>query len=459
MSDAVIQIENLRKRYRLGELDPYRNVRGWISASVSAPFRWATGRPAAKPRSGPEYMWALDGISLEVAQGEVVGIIGANGAGKTTLLKVLSRITEPTSGTARIRGRIGSLLEVGTGFHQELTGRENVHLSGVILGMKRAEIRRKFDHIVEFAGVEQFIDTPVKRYSSGMQVRLAFSVAVHLDTEILLVDEVLAVGDAVFQLRSLEKMSEIASGGRTVLFVSHNMETIARLCQRGVLLDKGQVVLDGTPQECISQYLSAVRKSTGNDGQWVSLEERSGKSKQGGGPVRLTRFAVVNEQGLPQWNMACGGRLTAKIGYRLEAGAARQNVMFSITIANVYNHRIANCRSHDTFTVPFVVDGEGTAVCVIDRLPLRPGIYKFHVSCMTEAGPSDGVYEAATVEVEGTDFYPSGQVPAAAHGEVLFEHSWSKEPSEQLEIESALAHADGTSSEEFAISHQVPKAA
>ena len=231
----VIKTEGLGKRYRMGELAPYRGVR----RAMGAPVRWLRGNQGDEVPAGNDYMWALRDIDLEVRQGDVVGVIGANGAGKTTLLKVLSRITEPTEGMARIRGRIGSLLEVGTGFHQELTGRENVYLSGAIIGMRKAEIDRNFDQIVEFAGVEKFIDTPIKRYSSGMQVRLAFSVAAHLDTEILLVDEVLAVGDAVFQLRSLNKMSEVSRGGRTVLFVSHNMEDGGAAMRTGSSVGQG----------------------------------------------------------------------------------------------------------------------------------------------------------------------------------------------------------------------------
>ena len=248
-ADLAIQTEALSKRYALRALPTasYRTIREDIARLVRH-----GGRSGAKR----ETIWALDDVSLEIAQGEVVGIIGRNGSGKSTLLKILSRITEPTRGHADVRGRLGSLLEVGTGFHPELTGRENIFLNGAILGMRRSEIVRKFDDIVEFSGVSKFIDTPVKRFSNGMYVRLAFSVAAHLEPEILLIDEVLAVGDAEFQRRCLGRMDEIGRSGRTVLFVSHSMPTITRLCERAILLDKGRLIADGPAEAVVARYLS-----------------------------------------------------------------------------------------------------------------------------------------------------------------------------------------------------------
>src|SRR5271163_1233727 len=231
MSDIAIQAENLGKEYRLGEREPYLSLRDVLARAFQAPTRLFGGTPPAR-NGDATHFWALKDASFEIREGEVVGLVGRNGAGKSTLLRILARVTKPTLGFADIRGRIGSLLEVGTGFHQELTGRENVFLSGAILGMRRAEIARKFDEIVAFAEVERFIDTPVKRYSSGMYVRLAFAVAAHLEPEILVIDEVLAVGDVMFQRKCLGKMSEVGRGGRTVLVVSHNMPVIANLCQR-----------------------------------------------------------------------------------------------------------------------------------------------------------------------------------------------------------------------------------
>jgi lipopolysaccharide transport system ATP-binding protein len=260
MSDAAIRVQGLSKRYRYGEPARYRAFRDTLADALTARFRGFAGRLAARPSRSPatsdSHFWALRDVSFEVSPGEVLGIIGPNGAGKSTLLKILSRITLPTSGGAQLRGRLASLLEVGTGFHPELTGRENIFLNGAILGMRRTEITRKFDEIVSFAEVTRFIDTPVKHYSSGMYLRLAFAVAAHLEPEILLVDEVLAVGDAAFQKKCLGKMGEVASAGRTILFVSHNMAAVQQLTRASLLLDHGHVVAQGASEEVIRQYLN-----------------------------------------------------------------------------------------------------------------------------------------------------------------------------------------------------------
>jgi lipopolysaccharide transport system ATP-binding protein len=262
MGDWAIRAEGLGKRYRLGERQPYKALRDIMAETLIAPVRAASslalGQPSSNGRDPDASIWALKNVSFEIKRGEVVGVIGANGAGKSTLLKVLSRITEPTEGFARIKGRVGSLLEVGTGFHPELTGRENIFLNGAILGMRKAEIERRFDEIVAFAEMERFLDTPVKHYSSGMFVRLAFAVAAHLDTEILLVDEVLAVGDAAFQKKSLGKMGQVAEGGRTVLFVSHNMTAVQSLCQKAIWIEEGSVKEYGLAQEVVGDYLDSV---------------------------------------------------------------------------------------------------------------------------------------------------------------------------------------------------------
>ena len=257
MNDRIISVDRLGKRYRLRHRDDgrYQTMRDAIVAGAAAPFRWLGGRRRAKPTVND--FWALRDVSFGVVTGEVVGIVGRNGAGKSTLLKVLSRITEPSTGRVELGGRVASLLEVGTGFHPELSGRENIFLNAAILGMSRAETARKFDEIVAFAGVEHFLDTPVKRYSSGMYVRLAFAVAAHLEPEVLIVDEVLAVGDADFQKRCLGKMHEVSRGGRTVLFVSHNMAAIQALCQRAIWLDGGRVAADGVTAETIRGYLAS----------------------------------------------------------------------------------------------------------------------------------------------------------------------------------------------------------
>ena len=282
----AIKIENVSKRYRIGGLHPgYMTFREMIGGVVTAPFR------KLKSGNGHQTIWALNDVNLEIGQGELVGIIGRNGAGKSTLLKILSRVTKPTTGEVELVGRIGSLLEVGTGFHPDLTGRENIFLSGAILGMRRAEIERKFDEIVAFSELEKFIETSVKWYSSGMYVRLAFSVAAHLEPEILMMDEVLAVGDAAFQQKCLDKMHEIRGQGRTILFVSHDMAAIARLCKRVVLLENGRITSDGGPHKVIQHYLSSSLK-TGAAREWTNQQEAPGDEV-----VRLRRVRVRDEAG------------------------------------------------------------------------------------------------------------------------------------------------------------------
>lgn len=266
MSDIAIRVENLGKQYRIGKLQEnggrysYKSLRDALASSASAPFRAVRAlvdRGGKADNRRDEIFWALRDVSFEVKRGEIVGVIGRNGAGKSTLLKLMSRITEPTVGRAEIRGRVGSLLEVGTGFHPELSGRDNVYLNGAILGMKRTEIARQFDAMVAFAEVEKFIDTPVKHYSSGMYLRLAFAVAAHLETEVLLVDEVLAVGDLQFQEKCLGKMQDVAASGRTVFFVSHSMSSVQRLCKRAIALASGGVIADSTPDDVIASYVAS----------------------------------------------------------------------------------------------------------------------------------------------------------------------------------------------------------
>ena len=295
MRNAAIHVEALSKQYRIGrKQDRYKTLRDTLTDALASPFRQASKLlrgQTTKTGDPEETIWALRDVAFEVKCGEVVGIIGRNGAGKSTLLKILSRVTEPTTGFAEIYGRVGSLLEVGTGFHHELTGRENIYLNGAILGMKRAEIERKFDEIVAFAEVEKFIDTPVKHYSSGMYLRLAFAVAAHLEPEILLVDEVLAVGDARFQKKCLNKMQDVGQTGRTVLFVSHNMPAITRLCDRVILLEEGKVLGDGPSHHVVSAYLNSGFGTT-------AAREWPDPTKAPGGEVaRLRAVRVRTEDG------------------------------------------------------------------------------------------------------------------------------------------------------------------
>jgi len=283
MGDYAVRVEGLSKLYRLGR-----------RRGEEVPFRSRAAkilRSAFRPRPPQPTLWALDDVSFDVKQGEVLGIIGRNGAGKSTLLKILSRLSEPTRGRAIVNGRLGSLLEVGTGFHIELTGRENVYLNGAILGMRRSELDQKFDQIIDFAGVEAFLDTPVKYYSSGMYVRLAFAVAAHLEPDILIVDEVLSVGDIAFQRKCLGKMGEVASEGRTVLFVSHSMPTVKSLCNRAILLDGGKLVLDGAPDDVVAAYLRTDDIPRGE------AVVRAGDSVMGTGEARLRSASLLDSAG------------------------------------------------------------------------------------------------------------------------------------------------------------------
>ncbi|MDP8910296.1 MAG: ABC transporter ATP-binding protein [Chloroflexota bacterium] len=333
MTDVAVRAVRLGKLYRVGERQPYRTVRDAITTSARAGLRRLSSRkqrPSGdRSSTDDQWMWALQDLSFELREGEALGIIGRNGAGKSTLLKILSRITEPTEGHAVISGRVGALLEVGTGFHPELTGRENIWLNGAILGMRRAEIQRQFDEIVTFAGVERYIDTPVKRYSTGMHARLAFAVAAHLEPDILIVDEVLAVGDAEFQKRCMGKMGDAARSGRTVLFVSHNMAAIESLCSRAIWLEGGRSVADGAPSEIISRYLGTCL-SVLNEHVWPEPELAPGNER-----VRIRRAQVRPEGGDPSdqitvatpfviefeyWNMRAGAHLNLSLHVYNEQG-------------------------------------------------------------------------------------------------------------------------------------------
>ena len=300
MSDIAIKVENISKRYRIGLKEELHDtffgaLASWVKYPLSNFRRVQKLSKFSGDGESEDVIWALRDVSFEVKQGEVLGIIGKNGAGKSTLLKILCRITEPTSGNASIHGRVASLLEVGTGFHPELTGRENVFLNGTILGMKKAEIDRKFDEIVDFSGVEKFIDTPVKRYSSGMRVRLAFAVAAYLEPEILLIDEVLAVGDVEFQKKCLGKMKDVAGEGRTVLFVSHNMGAISMLCEKTMLFSEGKLEYNGPTEKTIGKYLSGYREEEVTEREW-SLEEAPGSDN-----VKLKRVSVNSLNGAKQY--------------------------------------------------------------------------------------------------------------------------------------------------------------
>ena len=312
MSDIAIQIKGLSKQYRIGEARAgYKTIRETIIGALKSPFR----RAKSNASNGEGKFWALKDVNLEVAQGEVVGIIGRNGAGKSTLLKVLSRITDPTEGEVEINGRVGSLLEVGTGFHPELTGRENVYLNGAILGMKRGEIAGKFDEIVAFAEIDKFLDTPVKYYSSGMYMRMAFAVAAHLEPEILVVDEVLAVGDMQFQKKCLGKMESVAAGGRTVFFVSHNIGAVRALCKRAVWLERGRVKMVGDAEEVTGKYMAGDLADTGE-------EINATQHLRGTGDVLIDRAQTLDGTGTSKTSFLIGEPIVVKLRYAAKRPAA-----------------------------------------------------------------------------------------------------------------------------------------
>ncbi len=361
-------------------------------------------------------------MSFEVQPGEVVGIIGRNGAGKSTLLKILSRIAEPTSGRAVVRGRMGSLLEVGTGFHPELTGRENIYLNGSILGMRRQEIDRKFDEIVAFAEIEQFLDTPVKRYSSGMYVRLAFAVAAHLEPEILVVDEVLAVGDATFQRKCLGQMSAAARSGRTVLVVSHNMAAIQSLCDTVVVLEKGEVVHIGGTQSGIARYMSDAQSSEGAD---IDLSEHAAR-RQGCQPL-LRRVRFLNAEGKPMLRFQAGE--TIQIELTVHPSRTLMQPQFGIGVDDSTGLRICSwCTYLSKSELPKLTRSV-KVICRVDKVPLVPGKYVLSLSVGTPHELLlDALDHAVSLEIERADFFGNGKIHDSGLGRCLVASEWSVDP-------------------------------
>jgi lipopolysaccharide transport system ATP-binding protein len=359
-----------------------------------------------------EDFWALRNVSFEIPEGEVLGVIGANGAGKSTLLKILARITDPTEGHAEIRGRVGSLLEVGTGFHPDLPGRDNVFLNGAILGMRRTEIRRKFDDIVEFAGVEQFIDVPVKWYSSGMYVRLAFAVAAHLEPEILFVDEVLSVGDLAFQQKCLGRMDELAHGGRTVLFVSHNLAAVSAICTQAIYLEQGRIVSQGGVREVIDEYVDHVKAPAR-----TSVRDRT--DRQGNGRIRVTDIVVGSGH-----SVATGEDVEIEIHYE-----ARQPVQgavrIDIAVYGALAEAVFQCSNEVSGDRIDYVAQSGVFRLHIERMPLAPGHYTLNVYSEIDGVVADWVQSAAFMEVLEGDYFGSGRIPSRSHGAVIVGHSWS----------------------------------
>jgi lipopolysaccharide transport system ATP-binding protein len=411
MSAPAIRVEGLGKRYRIGAQRRRETFREALVNNAKSLLRFAGG-PAPPKRT----FWALQDATFDVRRGENVGIIGLNGAGKSTLLKILSRITTPTAGRAQIRGRVGALLEVGTGFHGELTGRENVFLYGAILGMTVQEIASKFDQIIEFAGVSEFIDTPVKRYSSGMYVRLAFAVAAHLEPEILLVDEVLAVGDASFQRKSLGKMGEIAREGRTVVFVSHNLAIIQALCHRAVLLQRGEVVADGAVGGTIDTYLRALESAAS-----ANLLERADRDSRGWDEVLVTDLEIRDVSGTHP-DVVVGGR-PATIAVNVTD--VLPGMQCRLTIVNALGQPVATLDSELSSPSDLRDPSVGPRLeCELAAVPLLPGRYRIDVLLKGRNQIQDGLIAAAFFDVEPGVLAERPMPVSGSDGDVVLEHTW-----------------------------------
>lgn len=413
MSEMAIHVENLGKRYRIGRRQAaYGTLRDAIASAAQLPWRMLRERRRA---GKPAQIWALQDVSFEVRQGEVLGIIGRNGAGKSTLLKILSQVTYPTTGRVNVYGRTGSLLEVGTGFHPELTGRENIYLNGAVLGMKKTEIRRKFDEIVSFAEVDQFLDTPVKRYSSGMYMRLAFAVAAHLEPEILIVDEVLAVGDAAFQKKCLGKMGNVARDGRTVLFVSHNMPAVLSLCDRVLLLENGKLVGRGSPRDLVQQHLESEMAAI-----HISFDER--RDREGDGSSRITslRIESADRHGV----IRCGSRLKFTIDYFSESERPVQQPQFLINIYDAMDVGLFLLGNDFVGGLPQTLPPAGSVTCLTEPINLTPGRCVIHLEMLQGNVRTDYLPYAGSFDVEADDIFGSGKLPPRDWVLCLLKHQW-----------------------------------
>jgi len=406
-----VSVENLCKRYELGALHQENQLRDQIVRLLQAPF----GKRRPK-----EVIWALSDVSFTVEQGEVVGIIGRNGAGKSTLLKILSKITYPTSGSVKARGRVAALLEVGAGFHEELTGRENIYLNGSIMGMRKREVDAKLEAIVEFSGLQRFIDTPIKRYSSGMRSRLGFAVAAHLDPDVLIVDEVLAVGDADFQKKCMSAMHELRGGGRTVLFVSHNMAAVENLCSRGIWLAQGKVQLDAPAAKVIEAYMSSFASAERASVALANVTDRSGS-----GEIRYTRVEFRSTDGELQTVTRSGRSVVIRLHYRANEPIVRPNFALRlytelgtlVTVTSTWLHGL---------DVPLVPIEEGYVDLEIDSLNLMPGRYylSLRLASQVEQRMYDALEHAVYLDIEEAPIYGQSRRLDSRFGLVFFPQRW-----------------------------------
>jgi lipopolysaccharide transport system ATP-binding protein len=418
----VLQIHHLSKKYFLRS----RNLRQVLARTVASPL--LPGPIGAPPREkAPAYFWALKDVSFDVDAGAVVGIIGRNGAGKSTLLKIISRITDPTEGSIVLRAPMASLLEVGIGFHPELTGRENIFLNGAILGMRKAEIVSRFDEIVAFAELERFLDTPVKHYSSGMYVRLAFAVAAHLNSEVLVVDEVLAVGDAAFQKKCLGKMNEVSRVGRTVLFVSHNMAAIENLCRYGIVLDRGRLAFEGSAKEAVEHYLHSISGAQACAPHVVDLRAAPDRRSD---RVLLSQLEFYTSQNRPLLEgLQIGSRLAVRVHFELPHLTANFDV--GLGFHNAYGQRVLTAASQFEPNRPAIARvGPQVFVCDIPSLTLTPGEYSLGVWLEIENAEADWANDAARIRIVESDYYGTGKV--AWNGALVLKQHWYAEQTAKI---------------------------
>jgi lipopolysaccharide transport system ATP-binding protein len=420
MSNIAIRVENLSKQYKIGVANSHHDtLRDHLTEGFKSLFRRNGHKSFEDCQEG--YIWSLKDVSFDVQRGDVVGVIGKNGAGKSTLLKILSRITEPTEGGADIYGRVGSLLEVGTGFHPELTGRENVYLNGAILGMRKAEIEQKFDEIIAFAETDKFIDMPVKRYSSGMYVRLAFAVAAHLEPEILIVDEVLAVGDTGFQKKCLEKLQGVAQEGRTVLFVSHNMAAVEHLCNKVFMFENGKVAFSGGSKEAIDHYLhSFSEKDPTSSSHIVDLSNAAGRTRSC--RPQIDRLELYTDEGRPLSGcLKLGASLAICVFFRLEKPTANFDV--ALGFDNYLGQRVLTVSSAFQPNRPLRDRvGNQKIICEIPSLTLLPGEYRIKVLLEIAGSVVDRVENAASITVVESNYYGTGKIPP--NGFFVLKHHW-----------------------------------
>lgn len=420
----AINVQNLSKVYSLGKS---KNNNYLLKDEISSFFSTITSklRSNKTKASKSKKFWALKNINFQIKRGEVVGIIGSNGAGKSTILKILSRITYPTSGSVTLNGRVASLLEVGTGFNPELTGRENIYLNGAILGMSRKEINSKIDKIIDFAEIGEFIEVPVKRYSSGMYIRLAFSIAAHLESEILLIDEVLAVGDARFQRRCLGKVDEVTKGGnRTVIFVSHDLGAIARICKRAILLKHGKMIYDGPANQTIKRYMSDVNKSIPHSGANLPKSKREGTHE-----IYINNIELLNSKGNKVEKVVPGENISFRINYRLENKKTRvKDVLVGLLVKSELGSHVFvqhNVLEGKNFGV---IDKDGYFQVDIKGLSLVPGTYLVNFSLIKNNGAGgnyfDNINDALSFEVVYSDFYKTGVLPSPEHGPFMMRGDW-----------------------------------